>query len=128
MWLLRLIPAAIMIQTLYFKFSASEESVYIFQTLNMEPFGRIGSGIAELIACILLVIPRTTWIGATLGVGVMSGAIASHLLVLGIEVKGDGGLLFMLALITFVCCTVLLFLHRHIILEISFIKKIMTRK
>ena len=49
-WLLRILAALIMLQTLYFKFSASEESVYIFSALGMEPWGRIGTGIMELIA------------------------------------------------------------------------------
>ena len=92
-WLLRLVAAVIMLQTLFFKFTASEESVYIFTQTGMEPWGRIASGVVELIASILLVIPRTTWIGALLGIGVMSGALFFHLTVLGIEVQGDGGLL-----------------------------------
>ena len=105
-WTLRLTVAIILLQTLFFKFTASEESVYIFSTLGMEPFGRIGSGIAELIAAILILIPRTTLLGALIGMGVMLGAIFSHIFVLGIEVKNDGGTLFILAIITFICCTV----------------------
>lgn len=111
-WLLRLIAALIMLQTLFFKFSASPESVYIFSTVGMEPWGRLGSGVAELIASILLLVPRTTWLGALLGIGVMSGAIFFHLTKLGIEVQGDGGQLFIYALIVFVCCAILLFMHR----------------
>lgn len=111
-WLLRLIAAIIMLQTLYFKFTASPESVYIFTTVGMEPWGRIGSGIAELIAGILLLIPRTTWLGALLGLGVMSGAIFFHLTMLGIEVQGDGGQLFIYALIVFVSCAILFVIHR----------------
>ncbi|WP_435353995.1 DoxX family membrane protein [Emticicia sp. SJ17W-69] len=108
----RFIAAIIMLQTLYFKFTAQPESVYIFSTLGIEPFGRIGSGIAELIASILLLIPRTSWIGAILGIGVMAGAIASHLTILGIEVQNDGGQLFGMALITFLCCAFVLFFER----------------
>jgi hypothetical protein len=101
------------LQTLYFKFTAAEESVYIFTTLGMEPFGRIGSGIAELVASILILLPRTTLYGAIIGLGVMTGAIMSHLLVLGIEVQNDGGTLFILALITFLCCALLIFVNRN---------------
>ena len=112
-WLLRLLPAIILLQTLFFKFSASPESVYIFTKVGMEPWGRIGSGIAELIAAILILIPRTTWLGALLAMGVMSGAIFFHLTILGIEVQGDGGLLFIYALIVFVTAALLLFMNRE---------------
>lgn len=111
-WLLRITAAVIFLQTLFFKFTASEESVYIFSTLGMEPFGRIGSGVAELVAAILLLVPRTTVYGALLGLGIMAGAIASHLFVLGIEVKADGGLLFVLAVVSFVCCAILAYLNK----------------
>ena len=112
-WVLRVIVAVILLQTLYFKFTGAEESIYIFSTLGMEPYGRIGSGIAELIASILIVYPRTTWIGALIGMGVMIGAIASHLFILGIEVQNDGGTLFILALITFICCSVLVYQNQN---------------
>src|SRR5688572_30639208 len=88
-WILRLIAAIIMLQTLFFKFSAAPESVYIFTTLGMEPWGRIGIGVLELIASILILYPRTTAFGAILGVGLMAGAIFFHLTKLGIEVQGD---------------------------------------
>ena len=112
-WLLRLLPAVILLQTLFFKFSASPESVYIFTKVGMEPWGRISSGIAELIAAVLILIPRTTWLGALLAMGVMSGAIFFHLTILGIEVQGDGGLLFIYALIVFVSAAILLFMNRE---------------
>jgi uncharacterized membrane protein YphA (DoxX/SURF4 family) len=112
-WIVKLIAAAILLQTLYFKFSAAEESVYIFSTLGIEPYGRIGSGIAELIAAILILIPRTTLIGAIMACGVIMGAIFSHLFVLGIEVKNDGGTLFTLAIITFLCCLLLIYDQRN---------------
>ncbi len=112
-WIIRIVAAVILLQTLYFKFSGAEESIYIFTTLGIEPFGRIGSGIVELIAAILLLIPRTTLLGAILGSGLMIGAIFSHLFVLGIEVQNDGGTLFILAIITFLCCTILVFQNRH---------------
>lgn len=111
-WIVKLVAVVILLQTLYFKFTAAEESVYIFSTLGIEPFGRIGSGIVELIASILILIPRTTLLGALLGIGVMVGAIFAHLFVLGIEVKNDGGTLFILALITFLCCVTLVFKDR----------------
>ena len=109
---LRLIAALILLQTLYFKFSGAEESVWIFQQLGAEPMGRIGSGVAELICAVLLLMPRTAWMGALGGLLVISGAIVSHLFILGIEVKGDGGLLFGLALVVFVCCALVLWQQR----------------
>lgn len=112
-WLLRIIAAGIMLQTLFFKFTGSPESIYIFETVGMEPFGRYLSGVAELISSVLLLIPRTTWLGAILGIGVMLGAITSHLTVLGIEVLGDGGTLFVMAIVVFLSCAILLFLHKE---------------
>jgi uncharacterized membrane protein YphA (DoxX/SURF4 family) len=112
-WVLRVVVAVIFLQTLYFKFTGAEESIYIFSTLGIEPFGRIGSGIAELIAVILILIPRTILLGALLGLGVMLGAISSHLFVLGIEVQNDGGVLFIMAVISFLCCSVLVFQNKN---------------
>jgi len=111
-WLLRIVAAIILLQTLFFKFTAAPESVYIFRKVGAEPWGRIGSGVIELIAAILILTPRFTWLGSLLAMGVMAGAVLSHLTVLGIEVQGDKGLLFALALIVFVCCAVNLLLHR----------------
>jgi hypothetical protein len=108
---LRLVAAFIMLQTLYFKFTAQPESVYIFSQIGIEPWGRIGTGVAELMASVLLLIPRTIVLGAMLAIGIMFGAIASHLLFLGIQVNGDGGQLFAYALIVFVSALILLFLH-----------------
>jgi len=112
LWAARLLAAIIMLQTLFFKFSGAAESVYIFSTLGVEPWGRIGSGIVELIASILILIPRTSWIGAGLALGVMAGAILSHLTVLGIPVQDDGGYLFFLALTVAASSSTLLFLTR----------------
>ena len=109
----RAAAAVILLQTLFFKFTAAPESVYIFTTVGLEPWGRIGSGIAELIAAILILIPATTWLGAGLALAVMAGAIFSHLTVLGIVVMDDGGLLFGLALAVAACSTLLLFLQRR---------------
>lgn len=111
-WILRIVAAVILLQTLFFKFTAAPESVYIFTKVGAEPWGRIGSGVLELLAVILLLIPRFTWLGSLLVLGVMAGAILSHLTVLGIEVQGDKGLLFGLALTAFVTCGINLFLHR----------------
>ncbi|MBL0051193.1 MAG: DoxX family membrane protein [Bacteroidetes bacterium] len=112
-WILRIVAALIMLQTLFFKFTASAESVYIFTTLGIEPFGRIGSGIAELISSILLLINRTTLLGAIMGMGIMAGAIVSHILVLGLVVMDDGGQLFAYALITFICCALLTYINKE---------------
>lgn len=119
-WILRLLVAGILFQTLFFKFTGAPESVYIFTKLGWEPWGRIGSGVVELIAVILLLIPATVPYGALLALGVISGAIMSHLTKLGIAVvnsdgTSDGGLLFALALVVFVGSAVLLLIHRHAI-------------
>lgn len=111
-WILQLVVAAILAQTLYFKFTAAPESVYIFSTLGLEPAGRIGSGIAEAVAVVLLLVPATAAVGALLALGVISGALASHLTRLGIEVQGDGGLLFGLACVVFAGSAVVLWLRR----------------
>ena len=111
-FLLRLIVAIILLQTLYFKFTASPESVYIFTTLGMEPWGRNGSGIVELIAAILILIPSTTWIGAILALGTMTGAIFFHLTRLGIVVMDDDVTLFILACIVFIGSLILLWKNR----------------
>jgi hypothetical protein len=113
-WLLRLVVAGILFQTLFFKFTGAEESKYIFSTLlgTHEAVGRIGSGIIELVTVVLLLMPRTAWFGALLALGTAAGALLSHLTKLGIEVKGDGGLLFALALTVFVGSALILLLHR----------------
>jgi uncharacterized membrane protein YphA (DoxX/SURF4 family) len=112
-WICRITAAVILLQTLFFKFTAAPESVYIFTRVGLEPGGRIGSGVAELMAAILILIPPTTWLGAALALVVMLGAIFSHLTVLGIPVMGDGGLLFGLCLTVAACSAVLLFLQRR---------------
>jgi uncharacterized membrane protein YphA (DoxX/SURF4 family) len=110
-WILRLLAAIIMLQTLYFKFTGQEESIQLFTMLGMEPWGRISTGIVELIASILILYPRTTGFGAALGVGLMSGAIFFHLTVLGIKVGGDY-LLFIYAMVAFISCMILLIIYR----------------
>jgi len=111
-WLAQLTVAVILLQTLFFKFTGAEESVYIFTTVGAEPWGRIGSGVIELIASILLLIPAAAPIGAALALASMAGAILTHLTLLGIEVKGDGGLLFALALMAFVGSAIVLLVRR----------------
>ncbi|WP_299834175.1 DoxX family protein [uncultured Tenacibaculum sp.] len=125
-WLLRIVVAVIFIQTLYFKFTAHPDSVHIFSSLGLEPFGRIGLGVAELITSILLLVPRTKIMGLILSIGIISGAIFSHFLVIGTNVEGDGGTLFCLALIILSACIGLLFIHKEEIL--GMIKKLQKSK
>jgi len=112
-WLARIVAAVILLQTLYFKFTGAPESITIFTTVGMEPWGRYGSGVAELIAAVLLLLPATPALGAALSLGVMSGAIFFHLTILGIEVENDRGTLFFLAVAVFVCSAFVLFTHRR---------------
>src|SRR5438552_3990531 len=93
-WVARLIAALIMMQTLYFKFTGAEESIHIFTAVGMEPWGRIGVGVMELFASILILLPATVWLGSVLGMGLKAGAVSMHLLILGIQVVNDGGQLF----------------------------------
>ena len=111
-WLLRIIPAAILLQTLYFKFTAHPESVALFTTLGVEPWGRVGTGILELICGLLLLIPATTRYGALMATGLMIGAIGSHLFVIGVESMDDGGYLFILAIVVLVTAVINLYLYR----------------
>jgi uncharacterized membrane protein len=111
-WVLQIAVAVILLQTLFFKFTGAEESVYIFTTVGAEPWGRIGSGVVELIASALLLYPPTAAMGGLLAMGTMSGAILSHLTLLGIEVKGDGGLLFALAVIVFLASAAIVVMRR----------------
>lgn len=107
-----IVAAVVLLQTLWFKFTAAPESVHIFSTLGVEPWGRIGSGIAELIAALLLLLPRMAWIGAGMALGIMGGALLSHLFILGIDVMGDGGSLFILAVIVAMCSAFVLWRER----------------
>ena len=115
---LRIIVAIILIQTLRFKFTAHPDSIYIFETVGLEPYGRIAIGVLELIAGILLLIPKTIWFGAALTIGVIGGAIFMHLTKLGIEINNDGGVLFITALVTFILSVIILYKSRN---EIPFI-------
>ena len=117
-WTARVIAAVIMLQTLYFKFTGAEESVYIFTTVGMEPWGRIGVGVMELIASLLIIIPATSWIGAGIGLGLMLGAMGMHLTILGIEVHDDGGYLFFLALVVAICSAFILWINKQAVLNL----------
>ncbi len=124
-WALRLVTAVILLQTLYFKFTGQPESVELFTKLGVEPWGRIGTGIFELISSILLLVPATVFFGALMGAGLMSGAILSHIAVIGIESQGDGGQLFMLAIIVMIFSLTLLLMHKQTGLDLyhKFIQK-----
>lgn len=112
-WTCQLVAAVILGQTLFFKFTGAPESRFIFTTLGAEPWGRLGTGALELVAVALLLYPRTPALGAVLALGLMSGAVLSHLTRLGIEVQGDGGLLFALALTTLAAAVVVAVLRRR---------------
>lgn len=111
-WILRIAVAVILVQTLFFKFTGAPESIYIFETMGMEPYGRFGTGIVELIASIFVLWPGFAWLGSILALGVISGAIMSHLTKLGIVVMDDGGALFGMAVFVWVASAILLWLHR----------------
>ena len=109
---LRIVVAIILVQTLRYKFTAHPDSVYIFTSVGLEPYGRIGIGVLELIAAILILIPKTVWLGSLLSLGIISGAILIHLTSLGIEINGDGGILFYMAIVVFVLSFILLWINR----------------
>lgn len=117
-WAARILAAVILLQTLYFKFTGSPESVYIFTTVGMEPFGRIAIGVLELVAAVLLLINVTAWLGAGLALGLMVGALGMHLTILGIEVQNDGGYLFTLAWVVTICSGYVLFRNYGKILKL----------
>ncbi|HTB52311.1 MAG TPA: DoxX family protein [Ferruginibacter sp.] len=110
---LKLIASVIMLQTLYYKFTGQPESIYIFTKLGMEPWGRIGIGVFELIASILILIPRTTVYGALLGIGLMGGAVFFHITKLGLIVQDDGGQLFIYCLLVLLSCIGLVIIYRN---------------
>ena len=112
-WSIRIIPSLILWQTLYFKFNGAEESIYIFTTMGLEPWGRYLMGIIELIAGVALLIPRYSWIGAVLAAGIMAGAIFSHLTTLGIVVLDDGGYLFGLAITVLIFSLIVLYSEKN---------------
>lgn len=111
-WILRIVAAVILLQTLYFKFTAHPQSIKLFTQIGLEPYGRIGLGVVELITAMLLLIPRTSFIGAAIGIGIMSGAIYFHIATIGIYFDGDP-VLFIYACIVFICCAILLIIDWH---------------
>lgn len=123
-WITAIISSVIMLQTLYFKFTAAPESVYIFTQLGLEPFGRIGVGVAELIASVLLIIPKSRFLGALISVGLMIGAVIGHLTKLGVEVVNDSGYLFALCLIVLTSSFICLYLERKQLT--SFLNRVFT--
>lgn len=125
LWAARIIASLILLQTLYFKFTGASESVYIFSKLGVEPWGRIGSGVVELVAGILLLVPSLSWLGAAIAIGVMSGAILSHLTVLGIDIQGDGGYLFALAVIVAICSSIVIIIQKD--MALAFVKDVLKR-
>ena|SRR5947207_6134382 len=123
-WILRLVAAIILLQTLYFKFSAAPESIYIFSKIGMEPWGRIGTGILELMAAVLILIPAITVVGSLLAIALMSGAIFFHLTKLGVNVRNDGGQLFIYALLVLISSVVLVIIYRN---ELTGVKKVLDK-
>ena len=119
-WLLSILAAFLLLQTLFFKFSGSDESVYIFTQVGMEPWGRIGSGVLELIAGVLLLWPKYRIYGAILALGVISGALFFHLTSLGIEIMDDDGQLFYYALTVFISSLILLLMRKN---DLPFLNK-----
>jgi hypothetical protein len=117
-WICCLIAGGIMIETLFFKFTGARESMYIFKRMGTEPWWRWGQGIWELLASICLLTRRLKWVGGILGTGAMLAAILSHMTWLGYSILGDHGLLFGMAIVSFLCCCVVLSIHRH---EIPFV-------
>jgi hypothetical protein len=123
-WVLRLTVAAILLQTLYFKFTAHPDSVHIFSALGVEPWGRIGLGIIELITALLILLPNTKIIGMIISLGIICGAVFSHILVLGVNVSNDGGGLFALAIVVLVASTLYLIINKvEVLLLITKLKK-----
>lgn len=125
LWIVRAVAAIIMLQTLFFKFTGAEESIYIFTQIGMEPWGRYVIGTGELIAGILILIPSISWLGALGGIGLMTGAVFFHLTKLGIEVQNDGGTLFFMAVAVLVCCIVSIVIEKERV--VSFVNDMLNR-
>lgn len=119
LWIVKIVIAGILLQTLYFKFSAHPDSIYIFEQTGLGTAGRIGTGIVELIVALMILYQKTSWLGALGATGLMAGAIFFHLTSLGVEVNNDGGLLFKLSLIVIIGSLYILWKHRK---EIPFLK------
>jgi uncharacterized membrane protein YphA (DoxX/SURF4 family) len=125
-WICRIVAALIMLQTLYFKFSGAEESILIFSKVGIEPWGRYATGVAELVASILILIPRTSVLGALLAVGIMAGALVTHLFIIGIEVAGDNGLLFIYASCVMIASLYIIYSGRKDIITIIHNRRILS--
>ncbi len=119
-WVGQIIAAAILGQSLFFKFTGAPEAIYIFERLGVEPWGRYATGMVELVTVVLLLIPRTAGVGALLAIGLMVGALGSHLTILGINVQGDGGTLFGMAIVTLIAAVIVARIRRN---EIPFFRK-----
>ncbi|WP_246052127.1 DoxX family protein [Leptospira idonii] len=116
----RWVSSLILLATLYFKLSGAEESVFIFSTLGMEPWGRYLSAGVELFAAVFLILPSFVWLGALISLNVIAGAVISHLIFLGVEVMGDRGLLFFLACVVLFSSVYLTYMERN---KIPFVKQ-----
>jgi len=112
-WTGQIVVATILAQSLFFKFSGAPEAVHIFTALGVEPWGRIGVGLVELVTVLLLLTPRGAATGALLSIGLMIGAIGSHLLVLGIDLQGDGGTLFVMAWVVLIAGSAVAWVRRR---------------
>jgi hypothetical protein len=120
-FVLSLYIAIVFVQSLFFKWTGSEESIFIFSTLRdwsgialFEPFGRYFIGLSELVASVLLFVRPTRIWGAGMALVIITGAIVFHLFTpLGVEIKGDGGLLFALACGVWLSSATILLIHRN---------------
>lgn len=112
-WIFQLLTTIVLLQNVYFKIAGSAEWIFLFEAIGMEPWGRFISAGLELIAGFLLLIPYGAWLGALFGISTLSTAIFFHLTTLGVEVSGDGGSLFYLAVFVFISCVVILILRRN---------------
>lgn len=114
---LRLITSIILFQSLYFKFTGHKEAVHIFSTLEVEPWGRILLGCIEFIIGVMLLLPRSKFYGVIGAIGLMVGAIGTHLFTpVGIVVqwgnKSDNGQLFGMAIVAFLCSVISFLIQR----------------
>lgn len=108
----RLIASGILGFSAFLKLTAAPATVFIFQKLGMEPSGRFGVAVLEIIALVLILIPKTAWRGAILGCMMMFGAICMHLAMAQVTILGDHGLMFASAIVVFACCISVLVFHK----------------
>lgn len=109
-WILQIVVAVLLAQASVFKLISDPDTVSLFTKLGMEPHGRIMTGIFELLACILLLIPVSSIYGALLAAGLMSGALLGHITKLGFT--GPEGELGIMAILILLASLVILFLRR----------------